>query len=104
VMELDIMTSNQDSHAELVFEIRSETEPVEWTTAHFSDFYHQGNDQVRIYKVIRFRNNHLKTQNLICKAYIWNRNHETFGIRNFLLKVRKGNPYLYGLYEPVSKK
>ncbi len=35
------------------------------------------------------------------KAYFWNKEKESFLIHDMKIRVRKGNPYIYGLYEPI---
>ncbi len=38
---------------------------------------------------------------VIMKAYIWNKNHESFDVVSMKIEIMKGNPLIYSLIEPI---
>ena len=88
----------------LIIEIWQANKLLDWTSSPFSDW--QGpnaTDSIdcsmhHSYKLSDLPGEH---KGLQVKAYVWNKGLESFEISWFQIDLREGNPYLYGLYEPL---
>jgi len=88
--------------AVVVCEIRSKGELVHWRSVKFSDFISQPHSRETVFMTLKLADMNLNHPGLMLKIYIWNKSLENFYFDNFTVRVRKGNPYIYGLFEKIN--
>lgn len=58
-------------------------------------------DWTIVHHSIKLSDIYLNHDNIVLKTYIWNKSRKNFVIKDFEIKLRKGNPIIYGLYEKI---
>jgi hypothetical protein len=67
----------------------------------FKLFMDSADTSAQLVYAFRFRDYEFTKTNPLLKAYIWNKNHETFNVTSMRVSVMKGNPLIYSLIEPL---
>ena len=80
----------------LVMSMERDGNSLDWRAAKFLDYTQISGEA---FLSLRFSDIHFDTKNVKLKVYIWNKNHSTFNLRNVVVRIEKGNPYFYGLFE-----
>jgi len=89
------------SHALLVITLETNQDILWWKASPAFDDYQIEGKWSPVYFSERVTKNLLNKGNLYLKVYIWNKEFENFEIDHFSVRIRKGNPVLYGLYEKI---
>jgi len=78
---------------------------IDWRATDISDFYLQDSSisWQKAYHSIKLSDISLPNQQINLKIYIWNKGKEVFHIDDFEIKVRTGNPSIYGLTKKTNK-
>lgn len=91
----------------LVASLDSDGENIYWGNTPFDSFVPCGDslDQwVSVHHVLKLSDIYLKYPNLQFKAYIWNKGGASFFADDLQIKLRTGNPVIYGLNENFKLK
>jgi hypothetical protein len=102
LVDASVSIRNLDSlnHSLLVLSLSKGEEVVEWTAAPFSDYDPGTGEWYTVYHTFR-PERHFRRHDLELKAYVWNREKESFLVDDFRVRVRPGNPIFYGLREKL---
>ena len=90
----------------LVASLESKGENVYWGSTPFDSFApcSGSEDQwISIHHVLKLSDMNLKHPDLQFKVYIWNRGGASFLVDDFQIKLREGNPVIYGLTENFKR-
>ncbi len=85
----------------LVLSITSDGKDVKWSSAAVSDYVKAG-QQGRVFQSLRISDIELRHHRLMFNAFVWNPMKSPFIMDNFNVRVRSGNPVIYGLYRKVG--
>jgi hypothetical protein len=96
-VSVDIRTPSVFPGAWLVVSITSDREDVRWCSTAINDYVKPGY-QGRVFQSVRLSDIELRHHHLMLNAYIWNPKKLHYIMDNFTVKVRQGNPVIYGLY------
>jgi hypothetical protein len=86
----------------LVLSITSEGKNIRWMSVGVNDYMNQ-NHRGRVFLSVRLSDVEFRHHHLMFSAYIWNPMKLTYIMDNFTIKVRSGNPVVYGLYRKISQ-
>jgi hypothetical protein len=99
-LSADLGSNDTASNPSLVLDIRDGDSSLLWKSSSFKPF-HPKKGKARIYMVAYLRDVKLrKGGKPICKVYVWNSRKEILRLYDMKIEARKGNKYIYGLYEP----
>jgi hypothetical protein len=75
---------------------------LDWRATDVKEFQlPEQKEWIKVYHTIKLSDTYLRHKDITCKVYIWNKGKTTFLIDDFLIKVRKGNHFLYGITEKI---
>ncbi len=97
-------TDTDVSEILLITTLESEDGVVHFSGADFRSFINQGVDStewITVYHSLKLADINLDYSSLKLNVFVWNKGKNTFLMDNFRIKVRDGNPYVYGLYEKI---
>jgi hypothetical protein len=83
----------------LVATVTSHDKSVYWTSAAVNDFLRPG-ETGKVFLSLRLSDIELRHRGLKLTVYLWNPMKLPFLLDNFRIRVRSGNPFLYGLIRP----
>lgn len=89
----------------LVATLESNGDNIYWGGTSFDKFVlsNSNNDNwVTIHHSIKLSDIYLNYCNILLKVYVWNKGKKSFFIDDFKIKLRMGNPVIYGLYEKIK--
>ena len=92
--------ANQPPTATLVLTLENEGETILWRGYDFDqqlNLQQQGAESATFHGTIEIPKEHLNNPNLKFKTYIWNKDKNTFLVEDYKIKLRKGNPIIYGI-------
>jgi hypothetical protein len=58
------------------------------------------NHQLKIHLPIKLSDISIHNKQLIFNTYLWKKKGENFNVLDYSLRIRKGNPIIYGLFYP----
>ena len=85
----------------LVVSITSGKKVIYWDSTPVSDYISPGGTG-RVFHSLRLSDTDLRHHGLILKAFLWNPVKSPYVMDNFSVKLRTGNPVLYGIYRKIS--
>lgn len=88
----------------LVGVLESNGASIYWGGTEFEQYQLADNENGRWFKVhhsLKLSDINLKSDNITLKVFIWNKGKMDFTIDDFSIKIRKGNPIIYGLNERI---
>lgn len=88
----------------LVSSLESNGKNIHWGGTEFNEFIlpqADSSDWTIVHHSIKLSDIYLNHDNIVLKTYIWNKSRKNFVIKDFEIKLRKGNPIIYGLYEKI---
>lgn len=85
----------------LVMSVTSNGRDVYWNSASVADYLKPGR-QGRVYMSLRMSDIELRHHGLQLSVFIWNPAKSPYILDNFTIRVRRGNPVIYGLYRIVE--
>jgi 4-amino-4-deoxy-L-arabinose transferase-like glycosyltransferase len=85
----------------LVITVTSDGKILKWISVAVNDFIKPG-QQGRIYQSLRLSDVEFRHHRLMFNTYIWNPTKSNYVLDNFRVRVRSGNPIVYGLYREVG--
>jgi hypothetical protein len=74
---------------------------IKWDSAPVNEFVNPGH-LGRVFYSIRLSDVELRHHGLVIKAFIWNPLKKPYIMDNFRVRVRSGNPFIYGLYREIK--
>jgi uncharacterized membrane protein len=101
-VSVDVRTPLVFPGAWLVLSISSDGKDIRWGSIAVNDYVKPG-CQGRVFQSVRLSDIDLRHHRLMFNAYIWNPMKLPYLLDNFTVKVRSGNPALYGLYRKVGR-
>ena len=89
----------------LVATLESNGENIYWRGVGFNDFIISDANEKwdTFYLSIKLADVYIKYDNIILKVYLWNRGKKNFYFDNLTIKLREGNPIIYGLTEGIRR-
>lgn len=103
ILSADIMTSDTLSNPILVASVEQNGESVSWGGAEylkFNVYKNKPNRLILCYALTGF--DFKKYPDAEMKVYIWNRDKKPLYVNHMNIRIIKGNPLIYGLYEPLD--
>ncbi|MFW6257656.1 MAG: hypothetical protein ACOC11_02615, partial [Prolixibacteraceae bacterium] len=103
-LSVKVKSESKISEALLIATLESEDEVVHFSGADFKTFVKaatDSNEWYRVFHSLKLSDMNLDFSNLTLKAFVWNKGKNTFLIDDFTIRVREGNPVVYGLYEKI---
>ncbi len=88
------------ANASIVSQLSNDTTVMQWREQNIDIFQLNKSKFLAIHSLNMADTKQLGN-NLKLKFFLWNKAHEKFCIKQIRLKVRKGNPLLYGFYEKI---
>jgi hypothetical protein len=85
----------------LVVSVTTDGKDIKWSSAAISDYVKPGN-QGRVFESLRISDIELRHHRLMFHAFVWNPMKSPYILDNFTIRVRRGNPVIYGLYRKVG--
>ncbi len=87
----------------LVATLDSEEKNIYWGSSAAINFVNPQYPTIwtRVHHSIKLSDIDLHAKNIDFKCFLWNNNFQEFFIDNFQISLRRGNPIIYGLYEPI---
>jgi hypothetical protein len=101
-VSVDVRTPLVFPGAWLVLTVTSDGRDIKWSAMPVNDFVKPGN-QGRVFHSLRLSDIELRHHRLVFTAYIWNPMKSPYIIDNFSVRVRTGNPIIYGLYRNIGR-
>jgi hypothetical protein len=86
----------------LVTTVTSGERTIKWLSVPVGDYIKPGQTG-RVYQSVRLSDVELRHHRLIFTTYIWNPVRSTYVMDNFTVKIRTGNPLIYGLYRKIGE-
>lgn len=89
----------------LVSSLESKGKSIDWRATSFDTFYDSNliqNGWIKVFHTIKLSDIYLSFPDIELKVYVWNKGKQNFFIDDFEIKVRRGNPIIYGVYEKVK--
>jgi hypothetical protein len=89
----------------LVASLETRGGTVHWSSTPASRFVPcslSGDPWFTVHHVLKLSDMQLHHPGLVFKVYPWNRGGDTFLLDDFRITLRKGNPVIYGLTEPLK--
>ncbi len=103
-LSLKVHTKESFEDGMLVGALESNGKEIYWGGTNFKKFNvsKKGKDGwIRIHHSIKLSDINQKHDHITLKVYVWNKNKENFIIDDFKIKLRKGNPIIYGTFERI---
>jgi hypothetical protein len=88
----------------LVASLDAKNESVGWTGYPFTTFVSSDstkNHWFTVYCTLKLSDAYQHNRHILFKTYIWNRGRQNLIIDDFTIKLRIGNPIIYGLFEKI---
>jgi len=99
-MSVDLRLPEVFPGAWLVMSVTANGKEVYWKSVAVADYLKPG-QQGRAYISLRLSDIELRHHGLLLKAFVWNPMKTPYLLDQFTIKVRSGNPVIYGLYRRV---
>lgn len=103
-ISISILAKEKFGDLILVGALESNGENIYWGGSKFEKFELSENvniDWIKLHHSIKLSDINLKSDDIILKIYIWNRGKKNYTIDDFKIKIRKGNPVVYGLSQRI---
>ncbi|MDX1683935.1 MAG: glycosyltransferase family 39 protein [Saprospiraceae bacterium] len=100
--------SGADTRVQIVCEIMRKDQTKVWRNAYLANYQEQGETDKWNTAYFGLRLSHVfrslsDASDSILKVYLWNPEGNEIMYRNFTLTMREGNPWVYGLVEPLDE-
>ncbi|MBK9732249.1 MAG: glycosyltransferase family 39 protein [Chitinophagaceae bacterium] len=93
-----------DNKASLVVSFDADGKSLFWQEKPFNYFLDSSESNGTVFYSISVRDLGFPvTEKMILNAYAWNKNQDDFSISDFNVTIDSGNPWIYGLIEPIEK-
>lgn len=100
-VSVDVRTPLVFPGAWLVVSVTSGKKDIKWSSTAVNDYVKPGH-QGRVFQSLRLSDIELRHHSLMFNAFIWNPMKSPYSMDNFTIRVRSGNPVIYGLYRKVG--
>jgi len=100
-VSVDLRTPPVFPGAWLVVSVTSNGKDIKWSSAAVNDYVKPGSSG-RVFQSLRLSDIELRHHGLIFSAFIWNPMKAPYIIDHFRVRIRSGNPMIYGLYREVK--
>lgn len=101
VLDINVKyTSKSEEALYLVTEVKYKDSVLHYSAVSSNQFLKE-KDMGSIYKTIEFSGLPFTDKDVEVSSYLWNKEHGDFVLNEFSLKLRRGNPIQYSLYEPI---
>ena len=102
VIDISIQFQSADTGALfLVTELRYKDSLLNYAITPSSAFLRNMKGEQSIYKTIELSGVHSPSRDITFTTFLWNREKITSILQNYSIKIRRGNPIQYSLYEPI---
>ncbi len=101
-VSVDVRTPSVFPGAWLVLSVSSYGKDLRWNSVPINDYVQPGHSG-RVFQSLRVSDLDLRHHQLKFNAYIWNPMKSPYIMDNFTVRVRTGNPVIYGLYREVGE-
>ena len=104
-IEISAKVRGKAEHMLLVASLETRGGTVHWSSTPASRFVPcslSGDPWFTVHHVLKLSDMQLHHPGLVFKVYPWNRGGDTFLLDDFRITLRKGNPVIYGLTEPLK--
>jgi hypothetical protein len=101
-ISIDVRTPPVFPGAWLVLTVTSDGRDIKWSAIPVNDFVKPGH-QGRVFHSLRMSDIELRHHRLVFTAYIWNPVKSPYVMDNFTVRVRTGNPIIYGLFREIGR-
>ena len=101
-VSVDLRTPMVFPGAWLVTSITSEGKNIMWNSVPVNDFIQPGH-QGRVFQSVRLSDVELRHHRLMFNTFVWNPMKSNYIMDNFTVRVRSGNPVIYGLIRKVGQ-
>ncbi len=101
-LSVKVKSRHDISEALLIATVESKDGVVHFSGADFKTFVKAAADSTGWYTVfhsLKLSDMNLDFSSVSLKAFVWNKGKNTFLVDDFTIKIRDGNPVVYGLYE-----
>ena len=99
-ISVDLRTPVVFPGAWVVLGVSSDGKDIKWCPAAVNDFIKPG-QRGRVFQSLRMSDTELRHHRLVLKAFIWNPVKSPYIMDNFTVRVRTGNPFIYGLFRKI---
>ena len=99
-VSVDLRTPLVFAGALLVVSVTSNGRDVKWTSGPVNGYVKPGQSG-RVFQSLRLSDVELRHHGLMLNTFIWNPMKSPYILDNFRVRVRSGNPLIYGLYREV---
>jgi hypothetical protein len=103
-IQLDLKSADQKDELLIVSEILDEKNKYDWRSSSSRDFFETDGKEYRMYHSIKLSDIPYPKKTALLKIYCWNKGKTPITIDDFNIKVRIGNPVLYGLLRKIQQK
>lgn len=100
-VSVDMRTPLVFPGAWLVISVTANGKDVKWSSAAVNDYIKPGH-QGRVFHSLRLSDIELRHHGLMFHAFIWNPMKSPYIMDHFRVRVRTGNPLIYGLYRRID--
>ena len=97
----DLRTPRVFPGAWIVVAVSSDGKDLKWSALPVNDFVQPGH-LGRVYQTLRISDTDLRHHRMVFKAFIWNPVKSPYVLDNFRVRVRTGNPLIYGLFRKIE--
>jgi len=98
----DFQSDDELNQVYLVALIESNGEPIHWSATAVDEFVLSdsvSSEWTKGHHSVKLSDVNLNQGESVLKVFVWNNSKNKINLRNFQIKLRKGNPVIYGLYE-----
>ncbi|MFK7756175.1 MAG: glycosyltransferase family 39 protein [Flavobacteriales bacterium] len=101
-IQVQLNTDQTDGEVLLVSDITKDGEVLHWSASNVSQFKPEMNGWFTAYHSVHLAVLNLDVEGAVLKTYVYNKSKKEISLNNYSVSHRKGNPYLYGLYEEIE--
>ena len=101
-VSVDLRTPMVFPGAWLVMTITSDGKNIKWSSVPVNDYVHPGH-QGRVFQSMRLSDIEFRHHRLMFNTFIWNPMKLNYIMDNFTVRLRSGNPVIYGLIRKVGQ-
>ncbi len=100
-VSVDMRTPMVFPGAWLVVSVTANGKDIKWSSAAVNEYVKPGHEG-RVFQSLRLSDIDLRHHALMFNAFVWNPMKLPYIIDNFRVRVRSGNPVIYGLYRKIT--
>lgn len=104
-IDIEIIFSSEDrmQNIEVVSTLYNGKNQIYWSSTNLMNFISEPHKWQRAIHSIKLADIHKKNKHTQIDIFLWNKEKKQILIQNIRISLRKGNPYLYGIYEKIEE-